>query len=150
MTQLRTVGPSMCRTPPASAPASRRRSIASAGKSAPHRATILTSRNQVRAAAQACTELPPSVPIWLLPSAWMTSSMVRLPMTTTGRTPAAAGSAAVGITGWSLAVGAKTWELLRGDFFVCQVHVDAAPPVVKERAEVPQDACGDYAKHEFQ
>src|ERR1700739_488681 len=149
MTQFRTVGPSMCRTPPVSAPASRSRSIASAGKSAPQRATIPTSGNQVSAAADACTELPPSVPIWLVPSARMTSSIVRLPITMTGRMPAAPGSAAVGITGQSRAVEARTCSLLRGNLFVGQVHVDAAPPVVDQRAEVPENAHGDDAEHEL-
>ena len=84
MTQFLTVGPSTGLMPPVSAPASRSRLSAAAGKSAPHRATTPTSRTQVSAAAAACTEFPPSVPIWLLPSAWMTSSMVRLPMMITG------------------------------------------------------------------
>jgi hypothetical protein len=42
MTQFRTVGPSMGRMPPVSAPASRRRPIAAAGKSGPQRATMPT------------------------------------------------------------------------------------------------------------
>src|SRR5215469_10315504 len=149
MTQFRTVGPSMCRTPRVSAPAWRRRSIASAGKSAPQRATIATSRNQVRTAAETCTELPPRVPIRLLPSAWITSSMVRLPMTITGRMPAAPRSPAAGITSQSRAAGAKTLALLRGDFLIGEVHVDAAAPVVEQRAEVPEDARGDHAEHEL-
>ena len=100
MTQFRTVGPSMGRMPPVSAPASRRRPIARAGKSAPQRATMPTPPTQVSAAAQACTVLPPSVPIWLLPSGWMTSSMVRLPTMMTGRALAAEpGPAAAAVTG---------------------------------------------------
>src|SRR4029077_13325787 len=140
MTQFLTVGPSTGLMPPVAAAASRSRLSAAAGKSAPHRATIPTWRTQVSAAAEACTELPPSVPIWLLPSAWMTSSMVRLPMTMTGRMPAAPGSAAAGITGHSRAAGAKTCALLRGDFLVGEVHVDATTPVVEQRADVPEDA----------
>src|SRR5579859_7779202 len=121
MTQLRTVGPSMGLMPPVSAPAARSRSRAAAGKSVPHLATTPTSPVQVSAAAAACTVLPPSVPIWLLPSDWMTSSMVRLPTMITGRT----------VTGCSS---------FGRDLLVGQVQVDAAALVVQERADIPQRA----------
>src|ERR1700721_983795 len=116
MTQFRTVGPSIERTPVVSAPAARSRPIAPAGKSAPQRATTPTARVHVSAAAAACTVLPPSVPIWLLPSAWITSSMVGLPMMPAGGGPGAAALASAGLTGHSLVLGGQTCALLRGDF----------------------------------
>src|SRR5580700_10597220 len=137
MTQFRTVGPSTGRMPAVSAPASRSRSSAGAGKSAPHLATTPTSPVQVSAAAAACTVLPPSVPIWLLPSGWMTSSMVRLPTIITGR-PVTRGT----VTGCSCSFGR--------DLLVGQVQVDAAALVVQERADVPQHAGRDHAAHELQ
>src|SRR5215471_6367040 len=121
--------------PEMSAPASRRRPSAAAGKSAPLRATIPTSPVQARAAAAACTELPPSVPIWLVPSGWITSSIVRLPTMMTGRRTAGEAGCAT--------------RLLRGDLFEGQVQVNAAPLVDQIGADVPEHPRRHHAEHEL-
>src|SRR5579875_1798281 len=153
MTQFRTVGPRICRMPPMSAPASRSRASVPAGKSVPHRATTPTSPVQVSAAAAAWTQLPPSVPIWLLPSARMTSSMVRLPTMITGRAPTAqAGPGPAAVTRHPRAARSGTRSLLLllwRDFLVGQVQVDSAASVVDQRARVPQRAHGNHAEHEL-
>src|SRR4051812_13873755 len=94
--------------------------------------------------------LPPRLPMLVLPSARTTSSIVRLPTTTTRRWP----GCSVTVSSPSLALDGGVLRLprcsLRRDLPEGQPEVDPLAPVDQDRPDVPERADDDHPDHEVE